>query len=273
MKIVNNKLVAEAGEKAISLKPTTNQGGNIVPKYLIIHFTAAKNAKSSIEWFKNPTAKASAHLIIAKDGSITQMVDFNKKAWHAGVSQWANIQGLNDHSIGIEIDNPGKLNLVNGKWISWFGTEYPASQVLTAKHKHSDDVEGWHIYTEAQIQACIKVSQLLIAKYNLLDVLGHEDISPNRKNDPGPAFPMESFKSSVLGRSDDVADIFKTNNSKVNFRKGPGTQFETMGELAIGTKVEFIRSNNGWFNVFLVKKPTHIAEKVGWIMGSLLTKV
>ena len=273
MKITNNKLVAELPEPNIPFVNSPNQGGVITPKYLIIHFTAGRSANSSIDWFKNPDAKASAHLVIGRDGSIKQMVDFNKKAWHAGDSRWANIVGLNNYSIGIELDNPGHLKNVNGRWMSWFGAEYPATDVMIAQHKHQDAPTGWHIYTAAQLDACIKVSQLLVSKYGLLDILGHEDIAPNRKEDPGPAFPMESFKSRVLGRADDVADIFKTNTPNANFRKGPSTQFDTMGTLALGTKVEFIASNNGWFNVFIIKKPASVTDSIGWINGSLLTKV
>lgn len=274
MKIVNNKLVSEQGDvNSIAFQETSNHGGIITPTYLIVHYTAGRSAQSSIEWFKDPAAGASAHLVIGRDGSITQMVDFNKKAWHAGVSHWANLDGLNNYSIGIELDNPGHLKNVNGRWVAWFGAEYPASNVLVAKHKHQDTEEGWHIFTEAQINACIAVSKVIIAKYNLKDILGHDDIAPNRKEDPGPAFPMESFKSKVLGRTDDVADIFKTNTASVNFRKGPSTQFDTMGQLPIGTKVEFIKSNNGWFNVYLIKKPAGISDNEGWINGSLLTKL
>lgn len=273
MKIVNNKLTAEAGDAPVVVLNSPNQGGVITPSYLIIHYTAGRSAQSSANWFMDPASNASAHVVIGLDGSIRQVVPFNKRAFHAGVSRWSNVIGMNNHAIGIELDNPGKLNRVGNKWISWFGAEYPDALVLQATHKHQDTPAGWHIFTEVQLEACVKLSQLLVSQYNLLDILGHEDIAPLRKEDPGPAFPMESFKSRVLGRADDVADIFKVNTEGTNFRSGSGTTFSVLGKLKSGTKVEFIKSNMGWYNVFLVKKPAGVSEPEGWIHSSLLTKV
>lgn len=273
MKISNHKLIAEAGEAAIPFISSPNQGGVIVPQYLVIHYTAGSSASSSIEWFKNPAAKASANLVIGMDGSITQMVAFNKRAFHAGVSRWNGLVGMNNFSIGIELDNPGRMRRVGDKWRSGFGREYPADMVMIATHKHQEEPSGWHIYTEAQLEACVKVSLLLVQQYGLLDILGHEDISPFRKEDPGPAFPMESFKSKVLGRSDDVADVFKVNTDDTNMRTGPGTDFAVMGKLKKGVKVEFIKSNRNWYFVYVSTATSALREKEGWIHSSLLTKV
>ncbi len=272
MKILNHKLVSEAGDLPVPFRNSPNQGGVIIPKYLIIHYTAGRSASSSIEWFMNPIAKASAHLVIGLDGSITQMVPFNKTAFHAGVSKWAGLSGMNNHAIGIELDNPGSMSRVGTIWRAWFGKEYQDGVVQEAIHKHQVTPKGWHIFTEPQLDSCIKVSLLLVSHYQLSDVLGHEDISPFRKEDPGPAFPMESFKSKVLGRQDDVADIFVVNTEETNFRSGAGTQFSVLGKLKKGMKVEFIKSNLGWYQVFLVSKVTGINEPEGWIHGSLLTK-
>ena len=272
MKIQNHKLIAETGEQAVPFTNSPNQGGVITPQYLIIHYTAGRSANSSAEWFMNPQSKASAHLVIGLDGSVRQLVPFNKRAFHAGVSRWADLIGLNKYSIGIELDNPGKLNRVGSSWISWFGQQYPDNMVIQATHKHQDNPAGWHIYTQMQLETCIKISQLLVQQYQLLNILGHEDIAPLRKEDPGPAFPMETFKASVLGREDDIADIFSVNTENTNFRKGPGTNFESLGKLKKGTKVEFIKNQLEWFRVYLVKKPAGIAEPEGWIHSSLLTK-
>lgn len=273
MKIVSNKLVSEAGEAPVTFINSPNQSGTITPKYLIIHYTAGRSAASSIEWFKNPDAKASAHLVIGLDGKITQMVPFNKTAFHAGKSQWAGLVGMNSHSIGIELDNPGKLRKVGNKWVAWFGGEYPDSKVLVATHKHQNTPTGWHAYTKEQIDACILVSHAIMLHYNLLDILGHEDISPLRKEDPGPAFPMESFKSVVKGREDDSKELFKVNTAGVNLRSGPGTEFAILGKLKAGVKVEFIKSNLSWYNVLLTEKVTGIVEPEGWIHSSLLKKI
>jgi N-acetylmuramoyl-L-alanine amidase len=273
MKIKNHLLEAEKPAEKITHKKTPNQGGVITPKYLIIHYTAGRSAASSINWFMNPTAKASAHLVIGMDGSITQMAPFNKKTYHAGVSKWAGINGLNEHSIGIELDNPGKLKQVGTKWEAWFGGAYPASKVIVANHKNSNTPAGWHIYTQAQLDACIEVSHLIFSHYKLLDVLGHEDISPQRKEDPGPAFPMESFRSKVMGRMDDLAPIYKVTVNGARLRGGPGTNFEILGTLKKDVKVEFIRNSMDWFLVELLEPATGIIEPEGWIHQSLVTKV
>ncbi len=273
MKIANNRLVSEQDSENIIHETTSNKGGNIVPQFIIIHFTAGREAESSVSWFKNPIAKASAHLVIGRDGKIFQLIDFNKKAWHAGESQWANWKGFNDFSIGIELENPGRLNKIGDKLFSWFSKEYPNDNVIELIHKHEDKPSYWMSYTEKQIQSCVDVCKQLLTKYPIIDVLGHDDIAPYRKNDPGPMFPMESFRSKLLGRQDDTGDIFKTNTNAVNVRKGAGMQFESIVKLQKDIEVEFIKSNNGWFYVFVAEKPIDGDEVIyGWIHNSLLIK-
>ena len=162
MKISNNKLIAESTSELVENTTTVNQGGTIEPRYIVLHFTAGRSAESSIAWFKNPTAKASAHLVIAKDGTITQLVDFNRKAWHAGKSKWANLNGFNELSIGIELDNPGKLSKVGDKYYSWFKKEYSKENIVEAIHKHDHTASYWYEYTEEQIEACLNVCKLLM---------------------------------------------------------------------------------------------------------------
>lgn len=272
MLIQNHKLVAEAGEADVPFLNSPNKSGTITPKYLIIHYTAGRSAQSSIDWFMNAQAQASAHLVIGIDGKVTQLVPFNKKAFHAGKSKWAGLNGMNSHSIGIELDNPGMMTRTGNKWFAWFGKEYPASVITEAVHKHQETPAGWHIFPEKQIEACIKASLLLVQHYQLADILGHEDISPFRKVDPGPAFPMESFKSKVLGRVDDTADIFIVNTDDSNLRAGAGTSFPILASLKKGVKVEFIKSSLNWYQVFVISKVQGLNEPEGWIHRSLLTK-
>lgn len=186
----------------VRYEPSPNGGGIINPRYLIIHYTAGTTADGAINWFLKKEANASAHLVIDRDGSTTQMKDFNIKAWHAGQSEWAQITGLNSHSIGIEIVNAGKLKeTADGEWINWSGNKIPSHEVLIDTHKNERSSAGWQIFTNEQIKVVMEVSLCLHKQYNFLDVLGHDDISPNRKIDPGPAFPLISLQSKVLGRS------------------------------------------------------------------------
>lgn len=269
MKIVNNRLVAEATTEKISQYQSPNKGGIIVPEYLIIHYTAGRSAESSVATFMNPAEKKSAHLVIGRDGSIHQMMDFTRKAWHAGVSHWGALDGLNSYSIGIELDNPGKLTKVNGKYVAWFGKAYPESDVMEAQHKNQTHKAFWHTYTEAQLEACIAVSKVLVKKYGLKDILGHDDIAPDRKEDPGPAFPMASFKAHVMGRDDLALPMYEVVKSLVNVRKGPGLDYEVITQLQKGAMVTFLDAQNGWFKVQL--NGDH-PEGLGWIHNTLIAK-
>jgi N-acetylmuramoyl-L-alanine amidase len=273
MKISNNRLLSENSSEVIIQDNTTNKGGTMKPEFIIIHFTAGREATSSVSWFKNPKANASAHLVIGRDGKIYQLIDFNKKAWHAGTSQWANWQGFNNFSIGIELENPGRLQKVGEKYISWFGKEYPKELIVEKIHKHEDIPSFWLSYTEDQLEACMQVSKTLMLKYEISDILGHDDIAPFRKNDPGPMFPMENFRAKLIGRHDDIGDIFKIKNSNVNLRKGPGTNYDIFTQLSKDTEVAFVKSNNGWFYIFVAEKPAKNQDVLyGWVHNSLVIK-
>ena len=181
---------------------TPNGGKILTPRFLVLHYTAGRNFESSVSWFKNPAAKASAHLVLGRAGEIMQMQPLNKTCWHAGVSKWKKISGLNNYAIGIEIDNAGILQKSEkGIWRSWFGETYPPEEVLVARHRLGGDEHGWHIYTQKQIELVCDVAVALHAQYKFDDILGHEDISWPRKTDPGPAFPLQSIKAKVLGRA------------------------------------------------------------------------
>lgn len=274
MKILKNRLVAEVNSELIEQDNTSNKGGVIVPSYIIIHFTAGRSAESSIAWFKNPTAHASAHLVIGRDGKITQLIDFNKKAWHAGVSNWGNKSGFNSFSIGIELDNPGRLHKVGDRYLSWFKKEYPKEDVVEDTHKHESKPSYWYEYSEEQIEACLEVCKALVKTYTILDILGHDDISPYRKDDPGPRFPLENFRSRVFGREEDKVDVYEVNAANVNIRKGPGTSHEVLGVLKKGTKVEYVKTNAGWMLVEVEQNPTSNDDILfGWINSKLLSKV
>lgn len=201
MKISNHKLVG------VDFKASPSQSGIIAPKYLVIHYTAGRGFEATQRTFLAKESEVSAHLLIGRAGEIVQLVPFNKKAWHAGTSQWKNITGLNAHSIGIELDNYGKLTrMADGSWQTYFGRKVPDSDVVIAKHKHGGAMTGWHAYTEKQLDVLEEVSVAIFNHYKLEDVLGHEDIAPGRKSDPGPAFNMASLRSLLVGRKVETDD-------------------------------------------------------------------
>ncbi|MCY1315316.1 N-acetylmuramoyl-L-alanine amidase [compost metagenome] len=199
--IKNHRLLRD--DKEVEFVQSPNGGDPLNPTYLIIHYTAGTTASGAINWFKNPEAKASAHLVVDRDGSVAQMMPFHKVAWHAGKSALNGIVGFNRHSIGIEIVNAGKLQRNgSGKWVNWAGNVIDDDDVIIARHKNETSETGWHAYTERQINTVVDIGVALRQKFNFLDVLGHEDIAPTRKVDPGPAFPLLSVQSKILGRDD-----------------------------------------------------------------------
>jgi N-acetylmuramoyl-L-alanine amidase len=199
MKIANHRLIA--GE-AVTFVGTANQSAGIRPLYLVMHYTAGLGLDGTVAWLRNPAAKASAHLVIGRDGRIVQMVAFNRKAWHAGLSRWGDIEGLNAYAIGIELYNAGRLQRRgDGAWVHPVsGRVLPASEIIEAQHKAEAGPAGWHAFPEAQLRAAAAVARALHDRYGFIDILGHDDIAPGRKVDPGPAFPIASFATQVMGR-------------------------------------------------------------------------
>lgn len=158
-----------------------------IRRFLVIHFTAGASGKSSIDFWRTPEAKgASAHIVIDRDGKVYQCRPFNKTCGHAGKSKWKGFDNLNSCSIGIELANAGDNPNLAKKW-----SKLP---LVKAKHKNGGKEVEWEAYPDAQFEACKAVAQVLCARYNLDDVIGHDDIAPDRKNDPGPAFDMKRLR-------------------------------------------------------------------------------
>lgn len=187
---------------AVPFRQSPHGGTRMKPLYLVVHYTAGLSASSAVNWFLDPRAKASAHLVIGRQGAATQLMSFDRTCWHAGRSAWKGLDGLNGHSIGIEIVNAGKLaRAPGGRWQTWTGEAIANSDVVIARHRNETTETGWHAYTAEQIAAVVEIGSALHAAYGFRDVLGHEDIAPRRKVDPGPAFPLRSVAARILGRA------------------------------------------------------------------------
>lgn len=254
----------------VTRRDTPNKGGHLDPKYLVFHFTAGRGCQSSVDWLCDPQAKASAHLVVGRDGSIFQLVPFNVVAWHAGKSDWDGLTGLNQYSIGIEMDNAGKLTKVGSKYKTWFGSEVAEDDVIQAKHKNEDDIGFWQAYTEIQIQRANDLALLLVETYHLKDILGHEDIAPHRKNDPGPAFPLADIRAGAFGRADDGEEVYKVTVEGLNIRKGPGVEFDPVAApLSLGAEVLLLEARDRWSKVD-VKGQNDIE---GWVSNKFIARV
>jgi N-acetylmuramoyl-L-alanine amidase len=142
-------------------------------QYLILHYTVLDFDKSMK--VLTTGGKVSAHYLVQDNPSkVYQLVDENRRAWHAGVSYWAGATNLNSASIGIEIVNPGF-------------TETPMGRVYAP-------------YPKAQMDDVIRLSQEIVARHGIRSdrILGHNDIAPGRKQDPGPEFPWKRFADAGL---------------------------------------------------------------------------
>ena len=135
-------------------------------RYLIIHYSGMQSGRVSMKKLKSPKSKVSCHYFIERNGNIYRMVSDNKIAWHAGKSKWKGFNNLNKYSIGIEIQNKGHFF-------------------------------GYQNFTKKQIFSLIKLIKILIKKYKIKkeNVLGHSDIAPLRKIDPGEKFPWSFLGS------------------------------------------------------------------------------
>ena len=273
MEITNEKLDRDS---ANYVESPNNSGlfEEDLPDTIVIHYTAGSSLESSVRTLSNPEVKASAHLVIGREGKMTQLVPFDTIAWHAGKSTWADRRGLNKYSIGIELDNAGRLTKSGSQYTSWFGRAYPEQEVKQAVHRNEEEPSYWHRYTEEQITATYEVCRLLIDRYNIKTILGHEEISPGRKSDPGPAFPLDKLRDRLLhtDRSDqqeehvpEVENPGIVTASKLNIRSGPSAQNKTVSNpLNKGTNVDILEESNGWYQVEVRLR--------GWVHGDYVER-
>ena len=172
-------------------------------KFIIIHYTGMQSKVESIQRLTSSKSKVSCHYLIDRSGEIIKLVNDNKVAWHAGKSKWKRFVNLNYNSIGIELENKG--------------------------HEH-----GYQNYTDIQINMLIKLCLHLKKKFriNASNILGHSDISPQRKQDPGEKFPWKKLNKKKVGiwyklpkkirfkntKSKNIKKLFFKNLFKIGYR-------------------------------------------------------
>ncbi|TXC69011.1 N-acetylmuramoyl-L-alanine amidase [Sphingorhabdus soli] len=136
---------------------------------IVLHYTGMRDGPSAIDWMASAESNVSAHYVVAEDGQVTLMVPEEQRAWHAGLAHWRGISDVNSASVGIEIVNPG--------------------------HEF-----GYVPFPDEQIAAVIDLVGQIKGRYGIGrgDIVGHSDVAPMRKKDPGELFPWEALASRRL---------------------------------------------------------------------------
>jgi len=255
--------------KMVNCTKTSGEFDKNYPDTIVIHYTAGPY-QSSLNTLVNPKVKASAHVLIDRDGSITQLIPFNEIAWHAGESSYGGRNGFNKYSIGIEIVNSGPLTKSGNVYRSWFGAAYNPSDVVEAIHRNQSTAKYWHVYTAEQIETVRQLCAELIEAYpNIKTILGHEEIAPTRKLDPGPAFPLDKLREQLLGsdrKSNGSAEMPETGRvaaKTLNIRYTPDSEGTLVAQpLEKGKMVSIVEEKNGWYKVRTTIE--------GWVFGKYI---
>jgi N-acetylmuramoyl-L-alanine amidase len=163
------------------------------PFYIVLHYTATVSGEHAIKLLTDSKIEASAHLVLDRDGKLTQLVPFNRVSWHSGKSEWKGLSSLNKCSIGIEIVNAGKLEFEDGRYLTWDKKFLPQEEVDTFVEE-SGNKTFWHKYTKKQLEVLDLIIPILKNKYKVSEILMHSEISPDRKIDPGPIFPISRYR-------------------------------------------------------------------------------
>ena len=141
--------------------PSPNHDARLLPvSMIVLHYTGMPSFEEALARLRDPAAKVSAHYLVAEDGTVLRLVDEDRRAWHAGRSHWRNIDDVNSASVGIEIVNPGH------EW-------------------------GYRPFPDEQMSALIPLVAAIKERHAITrgNIVGHSDIAPTRKRDPGELFP------------------------------------------------------------------------------------
>ncbi len=198
--VKDNKLIGAEFKQSPNVSGGPNNPRRMKPDMIVIHYTASRTGKSAMRAMMGGR-KVSAHLCVEPDGTTYQLSDLNTVCWHAGKSTYAGRTGLNKYSIGIEVVNVGYLKKVgDNKFIDAYKQSVNPDKVYHGKHRNSCTRSVyWYKYPEEQVEKLFGICEALCKEYDIQFIVGHEEISPCRKQDPGPAFPLDEFRRKLLG--------------------------------------------------------------------------
>lgn len=177
--------------------------GGVAPGMLVIHYTGMESCEAALGRLCEPAAKVSAHYVIDEDGTAYALVDEARRAWHAGEAYWRGVRDVNGHAIGVELVNPG--------------------------HEL-----GYRAFPEAQMAALVELAGGIVARYAIpaMGVVGHSDVAPARRRDPGEWFDWRRLAAAGIGMWPGEAG---------GARGAPGVEIaavqEKLGRLGYGIEV------------------------------------
>ena len=175
-----------------------NRDADITVDMLVLHYTGMRTGEEAIERLIDPEAKVSAHYLINEDGTLHQMVSEDRRAWHAGAAYWRGETNINARSIGVEIVNPG--------------------------HEF-----GYRPFTEAQYDVLEELAHGILTRHDIpaRNVVGHSDVAPDRKNDPGEFFDWPRLAKKGIGLTPAESDFLDMD---------PGVITDNLDKVGYSTK-------------------------------------
>lgn len=205
--------------------PTKKHGSTITPRFIVLHYTAGWTTEGDIDTLARSSRQASAHGVLSREGVWTQIVPFNKRAWHAGPSRSHGYTDINQHSIGIEISNAGWVQRISeGVYKDQYGNRISEDgHFLSSKrtthtpistweeHGHPRLARGtyrWEPFYPQQLDYLDELILVLLKRYPTIDhIVSHEEIDTRGwKTDPGPVFPMRRYTKLVENRNLDASE-------------------------------------------------------------------
>ncbi|TCT37681.1 N-acetylmuramoyl-L-alanine amidase [Martelella mediterranea] len=271
---------------SIWYKQTSNlsSGRTLNPSMIVMHYTTGWNGEGSRNWLMGAAGGtsnegSSAHVVIDRDGTAWQIAPFNRVAWHAGPSRYGDLESLNNHAIGLEFVNSGPLSPDgDGQWIDPYGHRRSDDELnaaggfIKASHPRVGGlVYAWPNYTKVQLATGYAILKALADQYPISAIVSHEEIDTRGwKTDPGPAFPMESFRQ-LLGDRNPAPRVKSVTASRLNIRKGPGVGYARIdppGALDTGTIVRVLSADDVWRLVEVNDGP--LSGVRGWVHGAYL---
>lgn len=257
-------------------------GGPITPEIVILHDTASRlDPGNAAAWLKTNPSKISVHFVVERNGAIVQQVPVNRRAGHAGKSTFHGRSDCNDFAIGIEIVNPGRM-VARGtdRALTWWGTEVnvePFGITHVSTPEHGDGL--WMPYQDTQIEAVMRLlTDLFSSMPTLKDITTHWYVSPGRKVDTNPLFPLEHIRARVLGRDDPAEAEAETGSEPVsgewvrvrvsdaglNVRRWPSFNPNVIGSAPNGTELPVLRRGRfGGLDWLCVR----FGGREGWIVA------